>query len=109
LAEVGWYDLNASQKIQKVGRKAPNGYGIYDMSGNVSEWVWDWFGNYDSENTKGYPMGPTVGYQRVLRGGSWSTSDKESRVSNRYFTTPSHRSGDLGVRVCRTVVEDISE
>ena len=75
----------------------------------MSENVWDWFGNYDSEKAKGYPMGPTVGYQRLLRGGSWSTSDKESRVSNRYFATPSHRSGDLGLRVCRTIVEDTSE
>ena len=53
-----------------VGYFAPNGYGLYDMSGNVRQWCWDWYGLYSSA-TQSDPCGPTSGSYRVLRGGSW--------------------------------------
>ena len=56
----------------KPGSGNPNGAGIFDMSGNVLEFVWDWFGNYKSVEAGTRATGPVAGSQRVSRGGSWS-------------------------------------
>ena len=54
LGEVGWYDGNSGDETHPVGLKKPNGFGLYDMSGNVYEWVWDWYGSYSSESQMTY-------------------------------------------------------
>ncbi|MDR0515649.1 MAG: formylglycine-generating enzyme family protein [Fibromonadaceae bacterium] len=68
--EVAWYKLNCGDRTHPVGTKKPNELGIYDMSGNVSEWVWDWYGEYSSAPQVN-PKGPSGGEKRIIRGGSW--------------------------------------
>jgi sulfatase modifying factor 1 len=67
-----WGNENSNGTIHKVGLKKPNGLGLYDMSGNVSEWCQDWYneGYYD-DSPKDNPTGPDNGEERVMRGGSW--------------------------------------
>jgi formylglycine-generating enzyme required for sulfatase activity len=68
-----WYLMNSSQKTHPVGRKLPNEYGLYDMSGNVLEWTQDWFdSNYYSNSPKNNPIGPISGFYETnsIRGGS---------------------------------------
>jgi formylglycine-generating enzyme required for sulfatase activity len=62
----------------------PNGYGLYDMAGNVWEWVTDWYNeNFYSVSPTNDPTGPATGMQRVMRGGSWDHSEFGLRVANR--------------------------
>jgi len=68
--DVGWYADNSGNTTHPVGTKLPNELGIYDMSGNVFEWTWDWYANYSS-STQTNPTGPTTGSERILRGGSY--------------------------------------
>lgn len=94
---VAWYDKN----IHDVATKLPNELGIYDMSGNVREWCYDWYGNYDSVPQTN-PSGPSSGFLmfRVLRGGSTGCSGgaKVCTCSSRYRLTPTDGGG--GFRLC---------
>ncbi len=98
---VAWYSGNSGKKTQPVGTKAANELGIYDLSGNVWEWCWDWYGSYSS-GSQADPKGQSTGSGRVLRGGSFWRSADDLRVSGRSFDMPVSRVIYLGFRPVRT-------
>ncbi|MBW7874343.1 MAG: formylglycine-generating enzyme family protein, partial [Ignavibacteria bacterium] len=97
---VAWYDGNSGDKTHAVGLKQPNEIGIYDMSGNVYEWCWDWKGDYTSPSQTN-PKGPSSGEYRVLRGGCWYSVARNCRVANRGSSMPGFRNSSLGFRLAR--------
>ncbi|MBP3557058.1 MAG: formylglycine-generating enzyme family protein [Thermoguttaceae bacterium] len=86
------------EKTSAVGSYTPNGWGLYDMHGNVYDWCADWLGDYGS-GPQTDPMGPTSGSDRVLRGGGWSHGAKYCRSANRDVHGPTYRSLSLGFRL----------
>jgi len=104
VGNVAWYYSNSSSQTHDVGTKAPNELGIYDMSGNVYEWCWDWYSSsYYSSSPANNPTGPSSGSYRVLRGGSWNSNDYYCRVANRNYYSPGNSYYSLGLRVLRTI------
>jgi formylglycine-generating enzyme required for sulfatase activity len=96
---VAWSLTNSDKKSHPVGRKQANTLGIYDMSGNVWEWVSDWYaGDYYGKSARQNPNGPSNGANRVIRGGSWGSIDSNLRVSDRR-NGPNERSISVGFRV----------
>jgi len=85
------------KKTTTVGSFTANDLGIYDMSGNIYEWCWDWYGAY-----MGDIYGPESGSERVDRGGSWNNSPQSCRAANRGYWNPSGRDDNLGFRLART-------
>jgi formylglycine-generating enzyme required for sulfatase activity len=98
--EVAWYGANSGAQTHSVGEKRANGFGLYDMLGNVAERVNDWYDQGYSQNRPSQdPIGPTSGSLRVLRGGSWGVNlPGFVRVSGRDRSSPGVRDNGVGVR-----------
>lgn len=90
------------QGTLSVGSFPPNGYGLFDMSGNVWEWVADWFdASFYAGSPEADPTGPAVGKEKVLQGGSFVDGSGPNRVAHRHWYPPQARYKWLGVRCAR--------
>ena len=98
---VGWYAANSNDQSQPVGKKDANALGIYDMSGNVYEWVWNWYAPY-SYRVSSLFSGPQDGTDKVIRGGSWYHKQSLMRNTARNFAKPYQKNSYIGFRVVRS-------
>ena len=111
LAEITWYSENSGGRAHEVGGKQPNAFGLYDMLGNVGEWVSDRYdGTYyrkregtdpkgpANATAKGAAKGPAGGGSRTLRGGSWYSAPRDARASDRSGLNPSFLNANWGFR-----------
>jgi len=104
--EVAWYKDNSAGKAHPVGQKAPNELGLYDMDGNVWEWLWDFYSSsYYRVSPSDNPEGPATGPYRVMRGGAFYNADTYARVFTRQNTYVVFRQNSVGFRIARTFYE----
>ena len=107
---VGWYGKNSGKKTHPAGQKGQNELGLYDMNGNAAEWCQDLYGPYKEDGkilvyehwikvADDDPKGAQYGTNRVSRGGSWDSSQSESRLAARKEMAPSTKLNTLGFRV----------
>lgn len=99
---VGWGLMNGGHRVHPVMRKQPNELGLYDMTGNVSEWCQDWFAPYYLA-AEPNPAGPQEGEEKVLRGGSWDNCEDNRHTSYRLHRAPDYMFSDCGLRLALDV------
>ena len=100
-SQVAWTD-GTTGGPSPVGTKEPNELGLYDLSGNVWEWCWDWYGRY-LPGPQTDPEGPAQGILRVGRGGSWHAAAWNARVTGRSYDSPASRANVVGFRLVRSL------
>jgi formylglycine-generating enzyme required for sulfatase activity len=100
LGNYAWYGMNSDEMTHEVGSRKANELGLYDMAGNVWEWVQDWYEDiYYEVSPRDNPQGPPVGSRRVMRGGGWRGAAGIVRAASRGYLIPSRRYYDIGFRL----------
>ncbi len=101
--DVAWFKGNSNDSPQLVAQKKPNELGLFDMSGNMWEWVWDWYNeSYYKTSPKNDPSGPESANYRVMRGGAFYNDGTYANVYTRQNAGPNFRQNSVGFRVART-------
>ena len=99
---IAWYKENAGGSSQPVGRKLPNKWGFFDLSGNLYEWTNDHYVEDLGTSSVVDPIGPWTGYRRVSKGGAWTSSPVALRAATRWPGDPESQDGNSGFRCARS-------
>jgi len=99
--DSAWFNQNSGEETHPVGLMQPNALGLYDMSGNVWEWCWDYWHNYPNSEEKNSTLRPDSEITRIVRGGSWTHNDTFCEVSRRAADKMDNFDNFIGFRLAR--------
>ena len=97
LGDYAWYNQNSEGEVHLVADRRPNKFQLFDMQGNLWEWVYDWYAPYPQGRANN-PQGPSLGKYRVIRGGSWKSPASHLRSTMRGDDSPINTSAEIGFR-----------